>query len=199
MRPGERQERIVELVARQIAVTIANLNLRETLKEQSIRDPLTGAFNRRYLEVVAEKEMKHARRNGHELAVVMFDVDHFKRFNDVHGHPAGDRVLVSLSEFVQASIRDSDWFFRIGGEEFVLLLRESSRADAERRVREICDGIARLDMTLDGRPLPRVTISLGIAMFPEHGETLGSLLEQADKALYASKQAGRNRFTLAAA
>lgn len=196
---GDQDSRLVEMAARQLGVAIANLRLRETLKEQTIRDPLTGTFNRRYLEVVAEKELTHAQRNGLTLGLVMFDLDHFKAFNDVHGHPAGDRALIAVTNYVRETIRSSDWLFRYGGEEFVLLMRETTLADAELKVRELCEGVARLTLTSDGTPLPSITISLGLAMFPMHGDDLDALLSRADEALYASKKAGRNRVTLAAA
>lgn len=189
--------RIGELVVRQLGLTLANLRLRETLNEQSIRDPLTGAFNRRYMDIIAKKEIGQALRFKRPFAVVMLDIDHFKRFNDLHGHSAGDVALVGLCDFLQKNIRDGDWMFRLGGEEFVLLLRELYQDEAEAKARELCDGVANLTLANGKEALPRLTVSMGLAMFPIHGNTLEVLMERADKALYASKQTGRNRLSLA--
>jgi diguanylate cyclase (GGDEF)-like protein len=194
---GTDNQRLVTMAARQLALTLANLNLRQSLRDQSIRDPLTGAFNGRYLEVVGEKELVQSSRSERDCAVVMLDVDHFKRFNDLHGHAAGDFALVAVSDYLQKNIRSSDWLFRYGGEEFVVLLRETTRTEAEERVRLICYGIAEMPLAQDGKVLPRVTVSMGVAVFPEHGDTLQVLLQRADEALYASKAAGRNRFSFA--
>lgn len=189
--------RIGELVVRQLGLTLANLRLRETLNEQSIRDPLTGAFNRRYMDIIAKKEIGQALRFKRPFAVVMVDIDHFKRFNDLHGHSAGDVALVGLCDFLQKNIRDGDWMFRLGGEEFVLLLRELYQDEAEAKARELCNGLANLTLQNGKETLPRLTVSMGLAMFPIHGNSLEMLIERADKALYASKQMGRNRLSLA--
>ena len=189
--------RIGELVVRQLGLTLANLRLRETLNEQSIRDPLTGAFNRRYMDIIANKEMGQALRFKRPFAIVMLDIDHFKRFNDLHGHSAGDVALVGLCDFLQKNIREGDWMFRLGGEEFVLLLREMDQDEAEAKARELCNGVANLTLQNGKETLPRLTVSMGLAMFPTHGNGLDVLMERADKALYASKQTGRNRLSLA--
>ena len=189
--------RIGELVVRQLGLTLANLRLRETLNEQSIRDPLTGAFNRRYMDIIAKKEIGQALRFKRPFAVVMVDIDHFKRFNDLHGHSAGDVALVGLCDYLQKNIREGDWMFRLGGEEFVLLLRELYQDEAEAKALELCSGVANLTLQNGKETLPRLTVSMGLAVFPIHGDSLEVLLERADKALYASKQAGRNRLSLA--
>ncbi len=191
------RRRLIDMVVRQLGLALANLRLRETLKDQSIRDPLTNAFNRRYLEALGEKEIAQAMRFDRPLALIMLDVDHFKRFNDLHGHSAGDAALVAVANYLQQHTREGDWLFRYGGEEFVLLLRESQPAETRMKAQELCDGISALSL-FDGKDaLPRVTISMGIAQFPEHGQSLKALLARADEALYESKQAGRNRITLA--
>ncbi len=192
-------DRLSGMAVRQLSLALANLRLRESLNEQSIRDPLTGAFNRRYLNTVAEKEIAHARRLGRPLAVIMLDIDHFKRFNDIHGHAAGDQALIGVCDYLQKSIREGDWLFRFGGEEFVLLMLESEQGTAEAKASELREGVAALALRNGREALPPVTVSMGIAVFPEHGDTLTGLLELADKALYESKRAGRNRVTSAAA
>ena len=189
--------RRVEMVARQLGLTLANLRLRETLAEQSIRDPLTNSFNRRYLEVIAGKEIAQAARFERSLAFVMLDVDHFKRFNDLHGHAAGDAALVAVAASLQEKIREGDWLFRLGGEEFVLVLREVTRQEALDKVEDLREGIADLTLSYAGGTLPRITVSMGVALFPDHGGELDELLVVADRALYASKSSGRNKVTLA--
>lgn len=185
--------RTAELTARQLSLTLANLRLRETLKEQSVRDPLTNAFNRRYLENVGTKEIAQSARTGHVLAAIMLDVDHFKRFNDLHGHQAGDAALVAVASYLQDNIREGDWFFRYGGEEFVLLLRDGQPSDMMCKADELRMGVAALVLEHDGKTLPRVTASMGLAISAGREETLEMLLARADEALYAAKSAGRNR------
>jgi diguanylate cyclase (GGDEF)-like protein len=189
--------RKVDMVARQLALTLANLRLRETLAEQSIRDPLTNSFNRRYLGVVAGKEIAKAQRFGRSLAVVMLDVDHFKRFNDVHGHPAGDAALIAVAAHLQEHTREGDWLFRLGGEEFALLLGEVGRDDARAKAEELREGIMAIVIGHQETVLPRITVSMGVAMYPDNGNELDALLSVADEALYAAKQSGRNRVVLA--
>ncbi len=188
--------RLADMTARHLALAVANLQLRDSLKEQSIRDGLTGAFNRRYLEVVGEKEIAQSLRFSRPFAVVMLDVDHFKRFNDVHGHAAGDLVLVTVCEYLRRNTREGDWLFRYGGEEFVLLLREMGGEDAAAKAEALRSGIAALTVTGGDTVLPPITVSMGIAVLAGNGERLGSVLERADEALYASKAGGRNRVTL---
>lgn len=194
---NEEVRRLGLIVARQLGATLANLKLRETLNEQSLRDPLTNAFNRRHFEVVGEKELALARREDRPMAVVMLDVDHFKLINDIRGHAAGDATLVAVSSYLQKNIRNSDWLFRYGGEEFVLVLSDVGHAAAVTKARELCAGIAELGVVHDKQLLPRVTVSMGVACYPEHGTTIAALIERADEALYASKEAGRNRVTMA--
>jgi diguanylate cyclase (GGDEF)-like protein len=189
--------RLAEMLTRQLGLTVANIRLRESLNEQSIRDPLTNAFNRRYLEIVAQKEVSQARRAEEHLAVVMLDVDHFKRFNDLHGHAAGDVALSTMAAFVQENIRETDWFFRYGGEEFMLLVRGLSRAMAMERLELLRQSIASLQLRTDETVLPRITVSMGVAMMPEHGIDFDDLVSIADEALYKAKHEGRNRVMMA--
>ncbi len=196
LQAGQRRG-LINMIVRQLSLALANLQLRESLKDQSIRDPLTGAFNRRYFNDVAEKELAQARRFGRSFALIMLDIDHFKRFNDDHGHSSGDAVLVAVASYLQSSLREGDWMFRYGGEEFVLLLAEASASDAEKKAQELRSGISSLRIEFGDGSLPRLTVSIGIAEYPQHGDDLKALLEKADTALYASKEAGRNRITLA--
>lgn len=199
--------RLSDFLSRQLGLTLANLKLRESLNEQSIRDPLTNAFNRRYLEVVARTELAQARRSDRPLGVVMLDIDHFKRFNDVHGHLAGDAALVGVATFIQRNIRESDWLFRYGGEEFLLLLRDVDAVEMEHRLNELRHGVANVQLQHGDTVLPHVTMSMGAAVFPTDVDeavagtnpevVLDRLIQLADGALYTAKNSGRNQVRIA--
>ena len=171
--------------------------MRETLEHQSIRDPLTGLFNRRYLEEFFTKEIIRAQRKQHEIGVIMIDIDHFKRFNDVYGHDAGDYVLQTVAQTLKQSVRGSDIACRYGGEELTLVLPELSLDQTYHRAEEIRVAIANLNLSYKGQPLNSLTISLGVASFPLHGSTGPTLLRAADVALYHAKDAGRNQVIVA--
>ncbi len=184
-------------VSRQISLALANLKLHETLQQQSIRDPLTGLFNRRYLEESLERELNRAERKQQSLGVIMLDVDHFKRFNDTFGHEAGDAVLRELGIFLQKHIRVSDIACRYGGEELTLILPEASLEDTMERAEKLRQGVKYLNVHYRRQPLGGITLSLGIAMFPQHGLTSESVIRAADVALYRAKAAGRDRVVTA--
>jgi diguanylate cyclase (GGDEF)-like protein len=184
-------------MAEHIAMALSNLRLHETLRSQSIRDPLTGLFNRRFMEESLALELRRAVRNQRPLGVIMLDLDQFKRFNDTHGHDAGDTLLRELSTLVQTNIRGEDIACRYGGEEFTLILPEGSAEVTQQRAEALREAIKRLDVLHRGQPLGRVTASLGVAVFPAHGRTGEALLQAADAALYLSKDAGGDRVTLA--
>ncbi len=190
-------ERLAAMLAQQLGLTLASLRIREVLKEQSIRDPLTGLFNRRYLDVVAPKEVAQALRAGREIALAMVDIDHFKAFNDRHGHRGGDAALVAVAGFLQASVRLGDWLFRYGGEEFLLLVQGLDCTALLQQLERLRQGTAGVAARVDGHDLPPVTISIGAAICPDHGEDLEQLLAAADRALYAAKQGGRDQVRLA--
>ena len=181
-----------------VALALANLRLRDTLRHQAIRDALTGLFNRRYLEETLERELRRAVRKQTPLGVIMLDLDHFKQFNDRHGHEAGDHLLRTLGEFFLSHIRSADIACRYGGEEFVLILPETPLEVALKRAEEIRRGVAGLPVFYRGTQLG-ITISVGVATFPEHGHSMDALLRMADKALYAAKERGRNQVVVAEA
>jgi diguanylate cyclase (GGDEF)-like protein len=189
--------RLADMLGHQLGLTVANIRLRNSLNEQSIRDPLTNAYNRRYLAVVADKELAQATRLGESVAIAMLDVDHFKRFNDVNGHLAGDSALAGVAGYLQTTMRDGDWLFRYGGEEFLIIMRGVSRDEALMRFDALVTGVGDLKLQFDDSVLPRVTISLGFAMFPEHPGRFEELTAMADEALYQAKKAGRNRVCIA--
>ncbi len=189
----ESKRQLAITVAEHIALALANLKLRETLRQQSIRDPLTGLFNRRYLEESLEQEIHRAQRKAQSLGVVMIDIDRFKHFNDTFGHKAGDTVLVTLGLFLKERIRGSDIACRYGGEELLLILPEASLEAAQRRAEQLRQGVRELKIQYQGQPLGHVTISLGVACFPQHGLCSESLIRAADAALYRAKREGRDR------
>ena len=188
---------VARRVGEHLSLALANLELRESLRQQAIRDPLTGLFNRRYLEVTLERELSRMRRQGSPLGVVMLDVDHFKRFNDTYGHEAGDALLKSLGQFLKTNVRHEDIPCRFGGEEFVLVLPNTPLEVLCQRAEELRRGVEQLQVSLEGRPLGKVTISLGLAVFPLHGASGEVLLRAADIALYKAKESGRNRLVVA--
>ncbi|HYW21490.1 MAG TPA: diguanylate cyclase [Nodularia sp. (in: cyanobacteria)] len=191
------KRQIARTVAEQVALAIANLNLRETLQYQSIRDPLTGLFNRRYLEEVLTQEIARGQRQQNPIGVVMIDVDHFKRFNDTYGHEVGDYVLQTIGAILKESVRASDVPCRYGGEEITLILPECSLEQTTMKAEQIREAIAKLTLFYHGQQLGKVTISLGVAGFPKHGVTGTALIQVADAALYRAKAAGRNQVLVA--
>jgi diguanylate cyclase (GGDEF)-like protein len=194
---GEPRVRLAVIVAEQFALALANVRLRETLRSQSIRDPLTGLFNRRYMEETLDRELSRAEREHCPLSLILLDIDRFKQYNDTFGHEAGDIVLSSLGALLRSASRAGDVACRYGGEEFVLILPAASLADAQRRAEEIRDAIRGLRVTHGGRPLEAVRCSMGVAAFPEHGGMSGALLRAADAALYRAKREGRDQVVLA--
>ena len=182
----------------QLSLALANMRLKDDLLRQSIRDPLTGLFNRRYLEESLGREIARCQRRKLPLAVLMLDLDHFKTFNDQHGHPGGDALLSAFGRLLQSSCRPEDIACRFGGEEFVLVLPEADPDIGMDRARSILTATAQMVVAHIGRPLGRVTASIGVATMPDDGNNASTLLELADKALYAAKRAGRNQVQRAA-
>ena len=166
------------------------------MRQKSIRDPLTGLYNRRYLEESLPRELSRCERTGRPLAVMMLDLDHFKSLNDRHGHDAGDRMLAAFGELLQSLCRREDIACRYGGEEFTLILPELDCDTALRRANEIREATAHMVVGDDHQRVGPVTVSIGLAMFPEHGSDGSSLREAADVALYRAKHGGRNRVVI---
>ncbi len=167
--------------------------LREKLHEQAMRDRLTGLYNRHYVQEWFGLELLRAQRHGRPVAAIMLDIDHFKRFNDSFGHEAGDLVLRELAGVLRRLARQSDVASRYGGEEFLVLLPECPFDAALRRAERMREDVAKLELRYDDRPLGPVTVSLGVAVFPDHASESEELLRHADEALYLAKQTGRNR------
>lgn len=185
-------QQLIELAS----VSIANLNLRSRLENQSIRDSLTGMFNRRFMEIALERELHRAMRQQKSLAVLMLDVDHFKQFNDTFGHEAGDEVLRNVADTIHQSIRNEDIACRYGGEELLLIMPEISTDDAVERADHLRQTISEIGLHYRGQSLRQITISVGVAVYPHHADTSEALLRAADRALYDAKHQGRNRVVL---
>lgn len=179
-------------VSEHIALALSNLRLRESLRAQAVRDSLTGLYNRRYMEQALEREILRATRNNRSVGVIMLDLDHFKAFNDTHGHEAGDMLLRVLGDYLVTHVRAEDIACRYGGEEFVVILPEASSEMSRARAEELWKGVQGLHVNYHGELLRGVTTSVGVAAFPSHGRTMAELLRAADAAMYAAKRAGRN-------
>ncbi|CUT12243.1 diguanylate cyclase putative [Bradyrhizobium sp.] len=185
--------RLGHACAEHLSIAIANMKLREGLRDQSVRDVLTGLNNRRYLLEMARRELLRAERHKTPLSVLTIDVDHFKSFNDNHGHDAGDAVLRHVGEILRTLFADDAVPCRFGGEEFVVLLPNTDMDEAVARAEALRGKIEALTIRYAEGHLPRVTISAGVASFPEAGGNFTELLRVADDALYRAKQNGRNR------
>jgi diguanylate cyclase (GGDEF)-like protein/PAS domain S-box-containing protein len=189
------KEQLALTVAEDMALALANLRLRETLRSQAIRDPLTGLFNRRYMEETLERELTRVKRQGAPLGVIMLDLDHFKQYNDTYGHRAGDDLLSALGNLVKSQIREEDIACRYGGEEFLLILPGTSMEVTLERAEILRQAVQ--EMHLHYRSLKPITLSLGVAVYPDHGDTGLEIIQAADGALYRAKQAGRDRVMVA--
>lgn len=189
---------IIGLLGEQLAMAIANLRLRETLRQQSLRDPLTGLFNRRYFEESLRREMLRCERKRLPLALLVVDIDHFKAFNDSQGHSAGDAVLAHVGRTIASLVRAEDMACRYGGEEFTIVMPEVDAAGAVARAEAIRRAVSQGTISHNGLTLGPVTLSIGVAAFPQDGVTPELLFEVADASLYRAKAEGRNRVLHAA-
>ncbi|MBD2326564.1 diguanylate cyclase [Alkalinema sp. FACHB-956] len=215
---SESTHQLAVTVAEHVALALANLKLRGDLRHQSIRDPLTGLFNRRYLQTVLDQELEQAEQHQQKLSLIMLDIDYFKRLNDTLGHEAGDRVLQQLGRLLLSNSRSTDVICRYGGEEIILILPNTDLKSAYCRAEKLRQQIKHFQFfpspplqktgfqpsmadypptaSLD-YPSPTVTVSLGISSFPLHGKSPNELLRAADGALYQAKRLGRDRVAVA--
>lgn len=189
---GPHESDIMRVVTEQISLAIANLKLQRVLKEQSIKDPLTKLFNRRYLEETLARECARAARNKLPMCVLLMDIDHFKKVNDTYGHDAGDSVLVAFAQLLTKKSRKEDIACRLGGEEFVVVFPSAGLEMARLRAEEICAATREMKVKFQNTIIP-ITVSIGISLFPDHGENTEELLQKADICLYKAKQGGRDR------
>jgi diguanylate cyclase (GGDEF)-like protein len=182
-----------EAVANHIALALANLILRETLRNESMRDPLTDLFNRRYLDETLPRELRRAGRTNQALSIIMVDVDHFKEFNDKFGHEAGDIMLRAIARHLDGRTRGQDIACRYGGDEFLLMLPGASLEVACQRAERLREETKNLEVERDPRFLNSIHLSMGVSSFPDHGSTSMALIRAADLALYRAKAQGRDQ------
>lgn len=189
----ESKLRLLTAAAETAALSLSNILLQDTLRQQSIRDMLTGVYNRRYMVETLFRELSRAQREQTPVSVLMFDIDFFKDFNDTYGHDGGDTLLKYLGAFLQQNTRDEDIVCRYGGEEFVVVLPNTNLKSAVRKADALRTGVSRLRIPHRDETMRTCTISIGVAIFPQHGQTADTLLKAADDALYIAKREGRNR------
>ncbi len=184
--------------AAQVGLSIANIRLREALRTQSVRDALTGLYNRRYLEETLARELRRAARAEQSLGILMLDLDHFKNFNDTYGHDAGDVILRETATSLTKGVRAEDFVCRFGGEEFVVILPTANPETARARAERLRSKIRELTIVHQGKSLGMITISVGVAAYPVHGMSPKELMAAADAALYQAKRGGRDQVVVAA-
>jgi diguanylate cyclase (GGDEF)-like protein len=177
----------INTLAEIAALALVNVRLRENLSYQSVRDPLTSLYNRRYLNEFLFKLIYQSQRAHLHIAVLMLDFDHFKRINDVHGHEAGDLVLKEVSQLLGKKTRSGDLISRYGGEEFIIILYNTDTEAAVKRAEDIRESISLLHIKFSAQEIGEITASIGVAIYPQDGKTSIKLIEAADKALYVAK------------
>jgi diguanylate cyclase (GGDEF)-like protein len=189
-------ERFAGAAAEQIALALANLELRTALQAQSIRDPLTNLYNRRYLDETLVRELHRTSRDGSPVSFLMIDVDRFKTFNDTYGHDAGDVALRELAVILRENVRGDDVVCRFGGEELAIVMAGVDTDEALRRAEHLRTAIRDAEFDWHGQPLGTITASFGVATAPTHANTKDGLIKAADSALYQAKAQGRDRVAL---
>jgi diguanylate cyclase (GGDEF)-like protein len=187
---------LIHTVSERAALAISNLHLRQRLHEQTIRDPLTGLYNRRYMEKTLERELSRAIRHHGTLGILMIDVYGLKSINEIYGHSAGDIVLREIGNFLRLQTRVEDIPCRYGGDEFVIVLNESKLEGAYQRAWEFRKGINNLGFHYMEEILDNIEVSIGVACYPEHGNSVNKLLKRAEAAMQQAKTAGRNQVNL---
>jgi diguanylate cyclase (GGDEF)-like protein len=185
---------LAQAAADSMALALAYVRVRQTLREQSIRDPLTGLFNRRYMQEFLKSELRRAGRGGYPVGLILLDLDHFKAFNDTFGHAAGDAVLRDLGDCLRSHVRQEDIACRFGGEEFVLILPQATPAVARERAEQVRQVVKALHLRQPGgAALKPLSASLGVASFPADGADGEQLLRAADETMYTAKRWGGDR------
>lgn len=194
------KKRIIELkkifitaIATSAVLALANIKIRESLQSKSTHDPLTGLYNRNYLDEYLSSQLNLAMRQNKNIAVIMLDIDHFKEFNDDYGHDIGDLVLMAVGALLQEETRVSDVICRYGGEEFIWILYDCTLPMAQHRAEELRAKISKLSKHYKNKDYRPITISLGISSYPENGTNAEDLITAADTALYRAKRTGRNK------
>ena len=193
----ESRARLIAMAADNLAMALVSLKLREALRSRSVRDPLTKLFNRRYLEETLSRELSNGKRTNHQLGIIMIDIDHFKKYNDTHGHDAGDFVLTEIADLIRAKLRAGDIPCRYGGEELILVMPGATKEITATRAEYLREAIEKHELIYQGKNLSGVTASFGVSAHPSDGDSAASLIKAADSALYKAKDGGRNRVVLA--
>lgn len=189
----EDRRHLALMIAEHVSLALSNLSLRDELRSQAIRDPLTGLFNRRYMEATLERELRRAVRHNTTVGVILFDIDRLKPVNDNHGHDAGDTLLRALGELLLKTFRGEDVACRYGGDEFTVVLPEASLADIWQRAEQLRNNYKTLDLQHEGRHLDLAGLSIGVAAYPDHGTSVERLLQVCDAAAYLAKAQGGDR------
>jgi len=188
----EQYQNLTKNLVPQLSSALTNIQLKDSLRNQAIRDPLTGLYNRRFMLEAFEQVLNRAERHNSCLAILMIDLDHFKNFNDTYGHEAGDKVLEMVAEQFKRNLRLEDIACRYGGEEFCILCPDTGIREAHVLAEKLRHCIAEQQVIYQEQALDKVTLSVGISIYPNHGNSSNELLQQADKALYNAKEQGRN-------
>jgi diguanylate cyclase (GGDEF)-like protein len=183
--------RLLEVISQQVSIAIENARLYQQMHDLATLDGLTGAYNRLYFNDKLQEEYNRAQEGGHDLSFIIFDIDHFKKFNDTYGHLFGDLVLKTLSGFIKKTLRKEDVFARYGGEEFVILMPYTSLEQAREKAEDLRIGVSQLSIT-DRVVTASITISVGVSTYPETAGKPQELISTADDALYEAKRTGRN-------
>jgi diguanylate cyclase (GGDEF)-like protein len=183
--------RLLNIIGQQVSIALDNAELYERMHELATVDSLTGVYNRLYFQERLQQEFENAQKNEYELSLAIFDIDHFKRFNDTFGHLFGDKVLRHISDLLKNSLRSGDIIARFGGEEFVLLFPRTGIKEAYDKVEVLREKIAKTAIR-DELVTASVTVSFGLSAYPEVSTTESDLLKMADNALYDAKESGRN-------
>jgi diguanylate cyclase (GGDEF)-like protein len=193
---SEHHRIMITATAEAAALALANVRLRDLLRTESIHDSLTGLYNRRFLEEFLAKEFNQVKRKPTPIAIIMLDIDYFKKFNDTYGHELGDKILQELGKLLQNEVRSGDIVCRYGGEEFIWVLHDCTLEFAQQRAHELREKIAKITILHKNEVIKSLTVSFGIAIFPEHGNTISELMRAADEALYEAKQTGRDKIVV---
>ncbi len=196
---NDRMQKLVGTVAKNMALALANVKLRSDLRDKSIRDPLTGLYNRRYMEETLEMELARASRDQGVLGLIMIDLDHFKHLNDKFGHEAGDLVMQQVGEILKTTIRRGDIPCRYGGEEFLLIFPDVQESVLVERAEQLRSLIKKMEPRFNQQLIAPISASIGLALYPANGETAAALIHAADSALYQAKHQGRDRVIFAKA
>jgi diguanylate cyclase (GGDEF)-like protein len=183
--------------ADQLSLALVNIELRERLQNMAIKDPLTELYNRRFLDEALSRELLIAERKKTKVCVAMVDIDHFKKVNDTHGHPAGDVILKQVGRHLANAVRRSDIVCRYGGEEMLLVMPDCELDEGVRKASAIRESIKSMVLRSDGVELPSITVSIGVAIYPDNAQDRIELVSAADQALYKAKKSGRDRVVVA--